>query len=506
MEDHRRHSLRTLSGLGGMAATALAAGPAAAHAFGQRYDLPLPLGLYLTGAGAAVALSFLAMAVFVRAGPGSGPVGRTASLALPLDRLPGKNGVVTAIRLLAVAAFVLIVVAGFLGNQSPVRNIAPTVVWVIWWVGMAYVSALIGDVWALINPWKIVFSWADALFARGRAGATLSLGLRYPCRLGAWPAVALLFVFAWTELVSETGEVPARIASMIVGYSALTWAGMVLFGMDTWLKRGEVFTVVFGLFARFAPTDYRRANPADGKSEALILRPPSVGLLTEHPIPASMMVFVLLILSTVTFDGFIETPVWAGFLEWIVADPLIRPLLLKLRTITPNLLVVVQTVALAGFAATFVGVYLMFGRLMAWATGGAETFGRISGYFVLTLVPIAIAYHLAHYLSYLLLAGQLVIPLASDPFGFGWDLFGTANYRIDISVVNARSAWIVSVTAIVVGHVVAVFLSHVMALRVFDDRSTVLRSQLPILVLMVGYTITSLWILSQPIVASPAGG
>jgi hypothetical protein len=334
----------------------------------------------------------------------------------------------------------------------------------------------------------------------------LSLGLRYPCRLGAWPAVALLFVFAWTELVSETGEVPARIASMIVGYSALTWAGMVLFGMDTWLKRGEVFTVVFGLFARFAPTDYRRANPADGKSEALILRPPSVGLLTEYPVPASMMVFVLLILSTVTFDGFIETPVWAGFLEWIVADPLIRPLLLKLRTITPNLLVVVQTVALAGFAATFVGVYLMFGRLMAWATGGAETFGRISGYFVLTLVPIAIAYHLAHYLSYLLLAGQLVIPLASDPFGFGWDLFGTANYRIDISVVNARSAWIVSVTAIVVGHVVAVFLSHVMALRVFDDRSTVLRSQLPILVLMVGYTITSLWILSQPIVASPAGG
>jgi hypothetical protein len=124
----------------------------------------------------------------------------------------------------------------------------------------------------------------------------------------------------------------------------------------------------------------------------------------------------------------------------------------------------------------------------------------VVGYFVLSLVPIAIAYHLSHYLSYLLIAGQYIIPLTSDPFGLGWDLFGTAAYRIDIGIVNAKLIWYVAVTAIVTGHALAVYIAHVMAMRVFPDRNAALRSQIPMLVLMVAYTMISLWILSQPIV------
>ncbi len=120
---------------------------------------------------------------------------------------------------------------------------------------------------------------------------------------------------------------------------------------------------------------------------------------------------------------------------------------------------------------------------------------------MLSLVPIAIAYHLSHYLSYLLIAGQNIIPLVSDPFGMGWDLFGTAAYTVDIGIVNARMIWYVSVTAIVVGHVLAVCIAHVMAVRVFRARAQVICSQIPMLILMVGYTMVSLWILSQPIVA-----
>ena len=124
----------------------------------------------------------------------------------------------------------------------------------------------------------------------------------------------------------------------------------------------------------------------------------------------------------------------------------------------------------------------------------------IAGYFVLSLVPIAIAYHLSHYLSYLLITGQQIIPLASDPFGRGWDLLGTADYKMDIGILNAKIVWYVAVISIVIGHVIAVYLSHITALWVFEDRHAALRSQIPMLVLMIGYTMVSLWILSQPIV------
>ncbi len=132
--------------------------------------------------------------------------------------------------------------------------------------------------------------------------------------------------------------------------------------------------------------------------------------------------------------------------------------------------------------------------------GGRVPTRDVVGYFVLSLVPIAIAYHFSHYLSYLLIAGQNIIPLASDPLGLGWDLFGTAAYRLDIGIVNAKLVWYVAVTAIIVGHVCAVYIAHVMAMRVFADRGAALRSQIPMLVLMVAYTMISLWILSQPIV------
>jgi hypothetical protein len=122
--------------------------------------------------------------------------------------------------------------------------------------------------------------------------------------------------------------------------------------------------------------------------------------------------------------------------------------------------------------------------------------------FVLTLLPIAVGYHLAHNLSYLLLAGQFAIPLASDPLGFGWDLFGTKLYGIDIGIIDAATVWTVSVAAIVVGHVAAVWLAHATALAAYGPAGGRARVQLPLLLLMVGYTMTSLWILAQPITRS----
>ncbi|MFQ5914879.1 MAG: hypothetical protein ACE5JS_17060 [Nitrospinota bacterium] len=535
---------RGLTALGAMA-LCMEAAPAAAHAFGERYDLPVPLWLYLIGAGAAVVLSFVVMALFVRGAPELHGYPRFNLLRWRAGRLLAHSYTLSFIRLLSVSLFILILAAGLFGNQDSLENIAPTLVWVLWWVGMAYVCALLGDVWALINPWRVLFSWSEALYLRVTRKDFPTFIRPYPERLGYWPAVVLFLGYAWIEIVWHGGETPANIAILSLVYSVITWSGMIVFGKEEWLRRGEVFSVVFGLLARFAPMEMRGTNPAtcascpsedcgrDG-SECLNcyaclsrvdqgdwewnLRPHAVGLLTNRPIHPSLMVFVVLMLSTVTFDGFTETPVWAAILNWFASAPFLRSFLLGLQSKGLDLLATIETAALVVFPILFLLVYLIFSRLIAVAAGSkgrlqadavkteGPSVGEIARFFVFSLIPIAIAYHLAHYLSFLLIAGQLAIPLASDPFGFGWDLFGTVNYRFRLDIVDARFVWITAVSAIVAGHIVAVIMAHVMALRVFNNNRTALRSQYPMLLLMIAYTVLSLWILAQPVVKSGPGG
>ena len=477
--------------------------PARAHAFGPRYDLPLPLDLYLAGAGGAVALSFVIMVLVFRA-----PPARTRRPGVDLLRFGPVHvllhpAVIAVLQVISIGLFLLVLAAGFFGTQDTLKNFAPTFVWIIWWVGLAYVVALAGNLWPTINPWSILFAGLEKvvrlLGARGRLG----LGLTYPSWLGVWPAVALFGFFAWFELIVETAKVPDILATAILVYSGITWLGMAVFGRDVWLARGEAFSLAFGVLGRFAPIDRPGRDSPHDRASHWYLRPYAAGLITERPCRLSMMVFVLLLLSTVTFDGFKETPHHADLLEWIASEPLFHPLLLKLHKLGLDLIVVLDTVMLALSPLLFFLVYLGFSWLAKEVPDSELPVMEIAGLFVLSLVPIAIAYHLAHYLSYLLLAGQLIIPLASDPFGIGWDIFGTTSYSIDIGVIGARFVWYTAVIAIIVGHVFAVGVAHFVALRVFESAGVALKSQYPFLVLMVAYTMVSLWILSQPIVASP---
>lgn len=472
--------------IAGTLALIFAVEPAWAHAFGVRYDLPLPLWLYLAGAGGAVALSFVVMAAFLKdRGEGMAAIGFNLLNLAPLRWL-GGSVVLNFVRLLSLAVVALLLAAGFWGNPDPFKNITPTFIWVVWWVGMAFVSALVGNVWDLINPWKIIFNGLVAL--RGEPAG----GWPYPVRLGYWPAVILFWLFAWMELISENAEQPRMLALLIIVYSAVTWTGMRMFGGDAWLRRGEIFTVVFGFLARFAFTN--------GRKGGWWVRLPAAGLLRRSPVPMSGVCFVLLLLTSVTFDGILETPLWSAILAWVSESQTLRPALIFLREGGADLIVVIKSVVLLIIPAVSIAIFMAASKAIAWAGGGVGT-REAAGYFVLSLIPIAIAYHLSHYLSFLMIAGQNIIPLLSDPFGVGWDLFGTKNYTVDIGVVNAKMIWYVAVNAIVVGHVLAVYIAHVMAIRVFRDRARALRSQIPMLILMVGYTMVSLWILSQPIVA-----
>ena len=286
-------------------------------------------------------------------------------------------------------------------------------------------------------------------------------------------------------------------------------------------KNGDTFSVIFGILARFAPLELRVvdntgvvsscAGPAcDYKTLECVngyhclarvapgqrqwnLRPPALGLLNDQRVTFSMMILVIVLLATVTFDGLLETRLWTHILD---------------RTLS-NEIRWVGSVALVLFSAGFLFIYLFFSGLMcrlAQRYGEKNGIGHpkstleVASAFVLTLVPIAIAYHLAHYLSYLVITGQYFIPRVSDPFGFGWNLFGTADYKVDIGLLSARMAWYLAVTFVVLGHGFAVYLAHVVAGRVFGMGRVAFLSQIPMVVLMVLYTMVSLWILAQPMV------
>ena len=354
-------------------------------------------------------------------------------------------------------------------------------------MGLAYVAAFAGDIWALVNPWRTVFDAAEWLHRRLRGTSELGWGRPYPQKLGVWPACILLLAFCWTELVYPNAAVPADIAWLAITYSALTWAGMLVFGRDIWLKNGEVFSLVFGTFARFAPTEAK-----DGR---LLLRQPGAGLLDDRPVPTSMMAFVLLLLATVLYDGLIGTG------EWAELESALRS---RLPGADETSGMVIRTVGLVAFWGLFLGAYLGICAVMSWVASGRPAPLEIARNFALTLVPIAIGYHVAHYLVFLLVQGHGIIPLLSDPLGTGWNLFGTAGYRVDIAIAGARLAWYAAVAAIVTGHVMAVYLAHVRALGVFEPHRLALTTQVPLTALMVLETLIGLSITAEPIVESRA--
>jgi hypothetical protein len=462
-----------------------------AHGIVGRSDLPIPEWLFGWAAAVVLVVSFVALAVLW-------PEPRLQDggfRPLPpwMSRVLTSRVVDVACGAIGVFLLGVVVWSGLTGTQTATANFAPTFVFVVFWLGLVPLSLLFGDVFRAFNPWRALgrfVAWVAQTAARG----PLPAPLKYPERLGHWPAAAGILAFATIELVASQGDKPENVAIAALTYSAITFVAMALYGVEAWCSKGEAYGVYFNLFSRISPWTRR--------GDQVGLRPPLSGLAELKPTHGTVALLAVMI-GSVTFDGAAEAPIWTG--------------------ISPDIANAFESIGLspehALEAAFFIGLCLGVGLVYGFyrvgiagarSVGGNFTIDGLSNVFVHTLVPIALAYVSAHYLTLLLYQGQAAIDiglipphlhlgyLASNPLGEdGTDLFGTATQGINYGVIGATTAWYYQVAFVVVGHVSALTLAHDRALAVYDKARLAVRSQYWMLVVMVGFTSLALWLLSQ---------
>jgi hypothetical protein len=383
-----------------------------------------------------------------------------------------------AMQVLSALLFGLVWASALFGDTDPFRNLAPTWVYVVFWLGVPALSIVFGNVWRALSPWRAL---ADGyVWARELGGQEARPLAAYPDRLGRGPGAVMLFVFAALELAYSDPASPRSLAFAIALYTYIALFGMAAFGRETWERSGEAFAVLFGLFARIAPL-----HVVDGR---IRLRWPFTGLAGAERIPGSVA-FVAVMLGSVLFDGYSRTTTWqdlAARVEepFIIDQPGLGELLVTLLSVG-GLLVGVLLVGLAYEAACAVA---------RWTVNAPRS---LVGDFVRSLIPIAFVYVVAHYFSLFVVQGQFAIPLLSDPLGKGWDLFGTAGVTPDLAVLAPNTTWYVQVGALVAGHVAGLTVAHDRAVSIFPERRAALRSQYAMLALMVLYTVGGLWVLSR---------
>jgi hypothetical protein len=438
-----------------------------AHGLVQRSSLPIPEWLFAWAAAAVLCVSFVALAALWPKPRLEHPGWRP----LPGGRALGGRAVEVVGGVIGVLILAFVLLTGYAGPPTPLDNFAPTFIFIIFWVGLVFASVLLGDLFRLFNPWRAI---GRAVFGGRERRA-------YPERLGRWPAVAGLFAFTWIELASGWGEHPATLATAVAGYSVLTLAAMAVYGAEPWARHGETFSVYFNLFSRMSVFETR--------DRVVGVRPFLGGLPRLDPI-AGTVALVIVMIGTVTFDGLSQGQLWRDVS--VQLNDGLATLGIGIES-TPKL---VATIGLVSGIA-LVGAFYTLGIEGARSVGGGHDAEELRHRFIHTLVPIAMVYVAAHYLTFLLFEGQSILYLASDPLGDGWNLFGTASSAIDYGLLSQNAAWYLEVGFVVLGHIAALVLAHDRALVLYPNAKLAVRSQYWMLAIMVGFTSLALWLLAQ---------
>ena len=442
--------------------TAAHAGPTVlAHGVAGRQDLPIPFGYAVTGAAVAVVASFLALVLLWREPRLDGErAGR--AFPLGLQRLLDSPVTRAVIRVLGLVALAYVLLGAVLGKNDELNPTAG-VVYVLFWVGLVVLALVAGPAgWRMVNPIRTLH-----LAVAKAAGVDPREGLRrLPDGVGWWPGALSLLSFVWLELaVPHRDELPV-LRTYFAVYAAVHLLAATVFG-SRWLDRGDGFEAYVQMFGRLSPFGRR---PSDGR---LVVRNPLQGLDTVTAGPG-LAALVCVMLGSTAFDGLSRTTHWQSF----TANAPVG----LLTTFTSGLAVVIGVVF---------GAYLLATRLSG-RLGDATR--ALPGLFAHSIVPIALGYVVAHYWSFLVINGQLTLIQLSDPLGRGDNWLGTAGRGVDMTLVTPRFVAVLQVVAVVTGHVVGVFAAHDRAVRLFPRRHATL-GQLPLLVLMVGYTVFGLFVL-----------
>jgi hypothetical protein len=467
-----------------LAALLLAPDAAQAHALVARQDLPIPAWLFAWGASVVLIVSFAALSFAWREPRLEADSWRPVSPGLSgvfLNRFTRGFAAVFSVFILG-----LVVWSGLNGTVAPDRNFSLTFVFVTFWLGMVGLSVVFGDIYPAFNPWRAIAKTASAGF-RLLAGQNAPAPMRYPERLGRWPAAVGLLVFVWLELVYgasglTVGLNPHAVAVATLVYTALTFLAFALFGIDEWLERGDTFTGYFRMFSLLAPLEVRdgrlgRRKPLSAAGHGWARVPGSVALVAAS-------------IGATSFDGAQEgallTPINKTFEK--IRDAGVNALLAFRITETIFLIIVVIGVA---------GVYWL--GIQGMKTVDYERSAKeLRTLFAHALIPIALAYLIAHYFSLVVFQEQAQFTyLLSDPLGTGANLFGTASSGIDYTILSANAVWYVQVTALVVGHVIGLTLAHDKAVAIYGDPKLASRSQYWMLSVMVAFTCFGLFLLSQ---------
>ncbi len=448
-----------------------------AHGIGGVRDLPVPDSFFFAGGAIVLVVTFVALgALWPRPELEQRAGGRRVSSWL--DRVFLSRALRVVVQGASVALLVVTLWAAFWGTSIPLENFAPTFIYVIFWLGLPLLSVLFGNVWSVLSPWRAVADLAVWLLELG--GREARPLFEYPERLGRYPAAFALLAFVGLELAHPRPADPRVLGVAIALYTYWALAGMAVYGRERWMQGGEGFAAAFGLLARMAPLAAR-----DGR---IVLRWPFTGLSGAEHVPGTLAVIAVMLGST-SFDGFSRTTIWQDLLAEVREELVDADLWQVDLTIS-----VVNLAGLLAFALAVALAYLSAVWLARRLVHGSRS---LVPEFMLSLVPIAFAYMVAHYFSLFLIQGQFAIPLASDPLGRDWDLLGTADFEPNFAIVSPETVWYVQWGALVVGHIAGLAIAHDRAVALFPRRADALRSQIPMLVLMVLFTVGGLWLLNQ---------
>ncbi len=449
---------------------------ASAHVSEQGLVLLLPTTFYISSGVAAVALTIVAVALL--------PEQFLSLYFSRTNRIKKANHQPRAyVGLISLLVIVVLLFLGWFGPTDPTKNLLPLTIWTLWWIGFTVLHVFFGNIWGALNPWQ-------ALANRARQNK-----ITFPDWIGCWPALILFFLFICFALAHPSPDNPRLLATVVLSYVVFNMLGIRLFGLHEWLPRVECFSVLFTLYAQLSPFKHHQDQIQSGAPGWRAYHNPATSV--------SSTAFIIVLLGTGSFDGLNETFWW---LNQIGVNPLAFPGRSAIITETVLGLIGANLILIVIYASCVALGVIWANRFTTKSPANNEqkkapmltSIVQLS----ISLLPIAMAYHFAHFLTAFMVNSQYALAALSDPMNSGQDFLKLGTFYVTTGFMNSHhtveAIWLTQALVVVLGHILSVVLAHGIALRLHASNRAAMISQIPLATFMVFYTFLGLWLLASP--------